>query len=92
MNELLGTKEKENIYDDNKELKLEELSELNNEFDINSTSLMLFPPVINTYIRISPDNKFIAFLHNKILEIYTKENFEWKKKVFEQEITYFEKS
>ena len=85
-------KEKDNIYDDNKELKLEDLSELNNEFNINSTSLMLFPPINNSFIQISPDNKFIAFLHNNLLEIYTKENLEWKKKVFEQEILFFEKS
>jgi hypothetical protein len=85
-------KEKDNISDDNKELKLEDLSDLNNEFNINSTSLMLFPPVNNSFIQISPDNKFIAFLHNNLLEIYTKENLEWKKKVFEQEIVYFEKS
>lgn len=91
MNEFLEIKEKDIIYEDDKELKLEDLSELNNEFNINSTSLMLFPPVINTYIQISPDNKFIAFLHKNKLEIYTKENFEWKKKVFEQEIIYFEK-
>jgi hypothetical protein len=53
---------------------------------------MLFPPINNSFIQISPDNKFIAFLHNNLLEIYTKENLEWKKKVFEQEILFFEKS
>ena len=85
-------KEIDNIYNDNEELKLEDISELNNEFNINSTSLILFPPVSNTYIKISPNNKYIAFLHNNLLEIYTKENFEWKKKVFEQEMIYFEKN
>ena len=43
-------KEKDNIYDDNQELKLKDLSELNNEFNINSTSLMLFPSVNNSFI------------------------------------------
>ena len=43
-------KEKDNIYDDNQELKLKDLSELNNEFNINLTSLILFPSVNNSFI------------------------------------------
>lgn len=84
-------KEKDIILNNNKESDLEDLSEFNNEFNINSTSLIIFPPVNNSYIKISPDNKFIAFLHNNILEIYIKENLEWKRKK-RQELIYFEKS
>ena len=39
-----------NVCDDNQELKLKDLSELNNEFNIYSTSLILFPSVNNSFI------------------------------------------
>ena len=67
-------KEKDNNYDDNQELKLKDLSELNNEFNINSTSLILFPSVNNLFkmILIYGDNS--EFNLNKDVKEKVKNN------------------
>ena len=63
--------------------------DFSNKFNVNVSSLTVFPPINDCYIQISPNNNYIAFVQNYSLEIFTKENmifemhyttiFDWKR-------------
>ena len=51
--------------------------DFSNKFNVNVSSLTVFPPMNDCFIQISPNNNHIAFVQNYSLEIYTKENGSW---------------
>ena len=51
--------------------------DFSNKFNVNVSSLTVFPPMNDCFIQISPNNNHIAFVKNYSLEIYTKENGSW---------------
>ena len=58
--------------------------DFSNKFNVNVSSLTVFPPMNDCFIQISPNNNYMAFIQNNSLEIYTKENGSWKNKVLFQ--------
>ena len=53
--------------------------DFSNKFNVNVSSLTVFPPINDCYIQISPNNNYIAFVQNYSLEIFTKENGSWNR-------------
>ena len=53
--------------------------DFSNKFNVNVSSLTVFPPIKDCYIQISPNNNYIAFVQNYSLEIFTKENGSWNR-------------
>ena len=53
--------------------------DFSNKFNVNVTSLTIFPPVTDCYIQISPNNNYIAFVQNNTLEIFSKDNGQWNR-------------
>lgn len=54
--------------------------DFSNKFNVNVSSLTIFPPMNDCFIQISPNNNYIAFVQNYSLEIFTKENGSWDNK------------
>lgn len=73
--------------------KNKDLLRFSNEFSLNLTSLTIFPVTYDTFIQISPDNNYIAFMRkNSLLEIFKKENNSWEQEPDKQQkITVFKK-
>lgn len=56
------------------------LLDFSNEFNINISSILIFPPTKECFIQISPDDNYMAIAkNNSLLEIYIKENNNWVK-------------
>ena len=53
--------------------------DFSNKFNVNVSSLTVFPPMSDCFIQISPNNNYIAFVQNYSLEIFTKENGSWNR-------------
>ena len=53
--------------------------DFSNKFNVNVSSLTVFPPMNDCFIQISPNNNYIAFVQNYSLEIFTKENGSWNR-------------
>ena len=53
--------------------------DFSNKFNVNVSSLTVFPPINDCFIQISPNNNYIAFVQNYSLEIFTKENGSWNR-------------
>ena len=53
--------------------------DFSNQYNVNVSSLTIFPPINDCYIQISPNNNHMAFIQNNTLEIFTKENGTWDK-------------
>lgn len=51
--------------------------DFSNKFNVNVSSLTIFPPMNDCFIQISPNNNYMAFIQNYSLEIFTKENGSW---------------
>ena len=59
--------------------KTKEFLNISNEFNLNAASLTIFPITYDTFIQISPDNNYIAFMRkNSLLEVLKKENGNWE--------------
>ena len=69
----------QSLSDINKPSK-ETIANFSNEFNLNISALTIFPIFYDCFIQTSPNNIYVAFMkNNNILEIYKKENNEWKK-------------
>ena len=55
--------------------------DFSNKYNVNVTSLTIYPPMYDCFIKISPNNNYIAFVQNNKLEIYTKKNGQWNCKL-----------
>ena len=66
------------------------LSDFSNEFKINTSSLTIFPPAYNSFIQISPNNEYMAFVQNNMYKIFKKTNNTWAEK-FSKELPFGEK-
>ena len=68
-----------NDADLNLNSKNKSLLGFSNEYNLNISQLSIFPVTYDCYIQISPDNNYIAFMkNNNSLEIYKKQNNNWK--------------
>ena len=66
------------------------LSDFSNEFKINISCLTIFPPAYNSFIQISPNNEYMAFVKNNMYKIFKKTNNTWEEK-FSKELPFGEK-
>ena len=55
--------------------------DFSNKYNVNATSLTIYPPKNDCFIKISPNNNYIAFVQNNRLEIFTKKNGQWDSKL-----------
>ena len=54
------------------------IANFSNEFNLNISSITIFPFFSDCFIKISPNNLYVAFMkNNNLLEIYKKENNNW---------------
>ena len=73
-----------------KKIKIKTLEDFSNEFELNISSLAIISPTRDCFIQFSPDNNYMAYTKNNLLEIYIKENISWKKN-FELKLSFLEK-
>ena len=64
--------------------------DFSNKFNVNVSSLTVFPPMNDCFIQISPNNNLIAFVQNYTLEIFTKENGSWNR-ILQHSLTFDKK-
>ena len=55
------------------------MMDFSNKYNVNVSSLTIFPPMTDCFIQISPNNNHLAFVQNNSLEIFTKENGSWNR-------------
>jgi hypothetical protein len=54
--------------------------DFSNKYNVNVSSLSIYPPISDCFIQISPDNNLLAFFQNNELQIFQKEEGQWKNK------------
>ena len=67
-----------NEIDINQYSKNRAKSEFSNNYNINISSLTIFPPVKDCFIQFSPNNEYMAFVQNNIFKIFKKMNNNWE--------------